>query len=137
MTVPRALAVAGLFAVLLVGVAAALALAFGTSGKSSCLHRPGRSCSGQPLVTSTPSIAAATPDARAQQAIDLVVRVGALTASQATCIFGDHPSVLQEFAQDVDLGTTLVTPIDVKSITEALIRRNAVQLDRCLTVAGG
>lgn len=100
------------------------------------------SCGGGSKKTSlapTPtSPAVASPsDARLNEAIDLAVQARALTQEQATCVFHDHPSVLQEFAQEVGLGTTPLTQIDVKSITEALIRRNAVQLDRCLTIAGG
>lgn len=82
--------------------------------------------------------AAQTPDARLNEAVDLAVRLGVMTQDEATCVFRDHPSVLQEFAQALGIGTTAAITDDVaRQRAQDLIRRDAVQIDRCLSITGG
>jgi hypothetical protein len=89
-----------------------------------------------PAATASPALPNA--GARLSEAIGLAVRLGVLTQTQATCVFHDHPSILQEFIQDEGLGTAAIITDDVaKQMAEDLIRRNAVQLDRCLSSPGG
>ncbi len=102
-------------------------------------------CGGAAGTKSTPSEPAPfataltqTPDSLLNEAIDFAVRLGVMTREQATCVFHDHPSVLQEFAQETGLGTTAaILDTALKQKAEDLIRRNAVQLDRCFTGSGG